>query len=105
MAYATLMELVERGCRTLFASHFHELGDWTEGDRRVKRWCTDVEEDEGGWRFQHKLREGVNKESHALKVARMAGVPEEVVERARKVLEERKELEVVGESVLKGSEE
>ncbi|CCX10853.1 Similar to MutS protein homolog 1; acc. no. O13921 [Pyronema omphalodes CBS 100304] len=105
VAYATLMELVERGCRTLFASHFHELGDWTEGDRRVKRWCTDVEEDEGGWRFQHKLREGVNKESHALKVARMAGVPEEVVERARKVLEERKELEVVGESVLKGSEE
>ncbi|KAI5809312.1 muts domain V [Pyronema omphalodes] len=89
VAYATLMELVERGCRTLFASHFHELGDWTEGDRRVRSWCTDVQEFQGGWRFCHRLREGVNRESHALKVARMAGVPEGVVERARMVLEER----------------
>ena len=52
-------------------------------------YCTDVEEDtEGdGFRYIHKLREGVNRRSHALKVARLAGLPEDAIAVAKDVLD------------------
>ena len=63
-------------CRTLFATHFHSLSDMTAGYDGLQRWCTDVEEEaDGSWAYVHKLREGVNRQSHALKVARLAGMP------------------------------
>jgi DNA mismatch repair ATPase MutS len=78
-------------CRTLFATHFHSLADMAiktnmEG---VGFYCTDVkEDDEGdGFRYVHKLREGINRSSHALKVARLAGLPEEAIGVAKDVLE------------------
>jgi DNA mismatch repair ATPase MutS len=53
-------------------------------------YCTDVEEDgKGAFRYVHRLREGVNKRSHALKVARLAGLPEEAIAIAKKVLDGR----------------
>jgi len=77
-------------CRTLFATHFHDLADMVrrQGMTGVGFYCTDVEEDgEGeGFRYVHKLREGVNRQSHALKVARLAGLPEEAIAVARNVM-------------------
>jgi DNA mismatch repair ATPase MutS len=80
-------------CRTLFATHFHSLADMAiktdmEG---VGFYCTDVkEDDEGdGFRYVHKLREGINRSSHALKVARLAGLPEEAIGVAKDVLEKK----------------
>lgn len=62
-------------CRALFATHFHALADMTRDFERLACYCTDVaEENDGSWAYVHKLRRGVNKESHALKVARLAGV-------------------------------
>lgn len=62
------------GCRTLFATHFHRLADLTSGWGGVGCYCTDVREGEGGgWAYVHRLRRGVNRRSHALKVARLAG--------------------------------
>ncbi|KAF2221778.1 DNA mismatch repair protein Msh1 [Elsinoe ampelina] len=88
VGFACLKYLHDKvGCRVLFATHFHELADMTAGMRGVGGWCTDVQELEGGgWAYVHKLRRGVNRESHALKVARLAGLPEEAVEMAREVL-------------------
>ena len=62
-------------CRSLFATHFHALTDMTAGWDTIGTFCTDVLEDEhdGGWSFVHKLRPGVCKRSHALKVAKLAG--------------------------------
>jgi len=62
-------------CRSLFATHFHALTDMTAGWDEVGTFCTDVLEDEhdGSWSFIHKLRPGVCKRSHALKVAKLAG--------------------------------
>ena len=92
VAFACLWHLgkVNR-CRTLFATHFHVLADMVRerglGDK-VRFYCTDVEEDEkGGFRYVHRLREGVNRQSHALKVARLAGLPEEAITIAREVME------------------
>jgi DNA mismatch repair ATPase MutS len=78
--------------RSLFATHFHVLADIIKKAdmESVGFYCTDVEEDEEGegFRYVHKLREGVNRQSHALKVARLAGLPAEVINVARKVLDE-----------------
>jgi DNA mismatch repair ATPase MutS len=100
VGYACLWHLsrVNRS-RTLFATHFHRLADMTAAWDGVECWCTDVEEGrelpggtgEGGvedkcWRYVHELKKGVNRESHALKVARLAGLPEEAIGVAEEVL-------------------
>ncbi|KAI0135522.1 muts domain V-domain-containing protein [Daldinia grandis] len=95
VAFAALYHLatVNRS-RALFATHFHELADLaTERGMMVAQggavdtYCTDVEEDgTGGFVYVHKLRKGVNRESHALKVARLANLPEAAIAMAREVL-------------------
>jgi DNA mismatch repair ATPase MutS len=93
VAFACLHHLYHvNKCRTLFATHFHDLTDMVvkEDMDGVGFYCTDVEEDgKGAFRYVHRLREGVNKRSHALKVARLAGLPEEAIAIAKKVLDGR----------------
>ncbi|KAL9076453.1 MAG: hypothetical protein Q9157_003662 [Trypethelium eluteriae] len=60
-------------CRALFATHFHVLADLTKGFGNVGYYCTDVLEDGTGFSYIHRLRPGVNRRSHALKVAELAG--------------------------------
>lgn len=95
VAFACLHHLATvNQCRTLFATHFHQVADLAateglcDGNRgTVHTYCTDVEEDgEGGFVYVHKLRKGINRESHALKVARLAGLPERAIGVARQVL-------------------
>lgn len=74
-------------CRTLFATHFHALADMTAQYEHLGRYCTDVKEDSSGaFSFVHRLRRGVNRESHALKVARLAGLPGVAIDVAKDVL-------------------
>jgi DNA mismatch repair ATPase MutS len=89
VSYASLHHLYHvNKARTLFATHFHALTDMTRGFEKLGCYCNDVAEEEGGtWSYVHRLRKGVNRESHALKVARVAGLPEEAVEVAKGVLE------------------
>lgn len=90
VAFACLHHLYNRNrCRTLFATHFHGLPELcnTEGMVGVAYYCTDiVEEEGGGFSYDHKLREGINRNSHALKVATIAGLPHEAIEVARKAI-------------------
>lgn len=73
--------------RTLFATHFHALADMTRDFDALACYCTDVaEENDGSWAYVHKLRQGVNRASHALKVARLAGLPESAISVAAEVL-------------------
>ncbi|KAK5172005.1 MutS protein 1 [Saxophila tyrrhenica] len=74
-------------CRALFATHFHALADMTSKFENLACYCTDVTEDaDGSWVYVHRLRRGVNRDSHALKVARLAGMPEEAISIAASVL-------------------
>jgi DNA mismatch repair ATPase MutS len=98
VAFAALHHLVTvNRCRALFATHFHEIADMVAyrglgvenggDDGAVEMYCTDVEEDRtGGFSYVHKLQRGVNRDSHALKVAKIAGMPEEAILIAREVL-------------------
>lgn len=90
VGYACLHHLhYNNRCRTLFATHFHRLVDMTEDFDKLAYYCTDVaEEADGSWVYVHKLRKGINKDSHALKVARLAGLPEEAIRIAGSVLKE-----------------
>ena len=74
-------------CRTIFATHFHILADMTKTWDRLGCYCTNViESANGAFSYDHRLRPGVNSQSHALKVARLAGIPESTIEIAGKVL-------------------
>ena len=88
IGYACLHHLYHvNKCRTLFATHFHALADMTQEFEELGRYCTDVLEDEAGsFSFVHRIRQGVNRQSHALKVARLAGLPESAINVAEGVL-------------------
>lgn len=95
VSFACLHHLVTvNQCRTLFATHFHGVADLAAAEGFceseggvVQPYCTDVEEDDtGGFVYVHKLRKGINRKSHALKVARLAGMPQPVVKMAQQVL-------------------
>ncbi|KAF2970916.1 hypothetical protein GQX73_g2684 [Xylaria multiplex] len=99
VAFACLHHLATvNRCRTLFATHFHGLADLVHERRLhvsdgapVEMYCTDVEEDgKGGFVYVHKLRKGVNRQSHALKVARLAGLPETAIKMANDILGKRR---------------
>ncbi|KAF8469087.1 muts domain V [Kalaharituber pfeilii] len=74
--------------RTLFATHFHNVAAWaTRSYKKIGYYCTDVQEDEnGGFTYIHKLRKGVNRQPHALKVAMLAGIPEKTIRMAEEHL-------------------
>lgn len=76
VGFACLHHLYHKNlCRTLFATHFHTLADMTKSFEHLACYCTDVTEGRGGsFSFVHRLRRGVNRSSHALKVARLAGM-------------------------------
>ncbi|KAL9118034.1 MAG: hypothetical protein Q9187_005422 [Circinaria calcarea] len=73
-------------CRTLFATHFHVLADMTSEWDELGCYCTDVGDTlSGAFSYVHRLKPGVNRQSHALKVARLAGIPESVIDVAQQV--------------------
>ncbi len=75
------------GCRTLFATHYHELTELTATLKQARNWNVAVREDDDGIVFLHKIVEGAADKSYGIHVARLAGIPIQVVERARVILE------------------
>jgi DNA mismatch repair protein MutS len=76
-----------RGIKTLFATHYHELTDLAATGSRVKNMNVAVKEWGDRIIFLRKLVEGGTNRSYGIQVARLAGLPTEVVERARQVLQ------------------
>ena len=75
------------GCRTLFATHYHELTELTATLRQAQNWNVAVREDDDGIVFLHKIVPGAADRSYGIHVARLAGIPIQVIERARVILE------------------
>uniref|UniRef100_A0A7C4LN07 DNA mismatch repair protein MutS n=1 Tax=Schlesneria paludicola TaxID=360056 RepID=A0A7C4LN07_9PLAN len=74
------------GCRTLFATHYHELTALTETLQHAANWNVAVREDRHGVVFLHKIVPGAADKSYGIHVAQLAGVPGEVLRRARVIL-------------------
>jgi DNA mismatch repair protein MutS len=74
------------GCRTLFATHYHELTDLEKSLSGVKNLNVAVREWQEEVVFLHKIIEGAADKSYGIHVARLAGVPREVIERGKEIL-------------------
>jgi DNA mismatch repair protein MutS len=77
------------GCRALFATHYHELTELASTRAPTcENWSVSAREHEGDVVFLHKLQRGAASRSYGVACARLAGVPEPVLARARALLAE-----------------
>ncbi|MBP3709413.1 MAG: DNA mismatch repair protein MutS [Treponema sp.] len=76
--------LNEITCKTLFATHYHELTRMEH--KRLKMLCMDVVEQNGAVIFLRRIKEGASENSYGIHVARLAGVPQQVIDRANAIL-------------------
>ncbi len=74
--------------KTLFATHYHELTELEGKVRGVKNYRVTVEEMDGEIVFTHKVLPGALEKSYGVHVAKLAGLPEEVIRRAKEILSE-----------------
>jgi len=75
-------------CKTLFATHYHELNEMTNKFPRIKNYTVSVKEVGTKILFLRKLIEGGSEHSFGIHVAKLAGMPNPVIERATKMLKE-----------------
>lgn len=88
IAWATLEHLHGANrCRALFATHYHEMTNLASKLDGVENATVAVKEWEGDLVFLHEVRKGAADRSYGVQVARLAGLPAAVIDRARSVLE------------------
>ncbi len=94
LAWATVEYLhAETGARTLFATHYHELTMLAEKLKRVRNLRVSVRETPKGIVFLHAIEPGAASKSYGIEVAKLAGLPAAVIERARHVLRQHEKQE------------
>ena len=81
-----LHQLNSKGVKTLFATHYHELTELADSRPRVKNYHVAVKEWNDQIIFLRKLVQGGTNRSYGIQVARLAGIPEEVICKAKKIL-------------------
>ncbi len=87
LAWAIVEDLHDRiGCRTLFATHYHQLMDLAEPEKGIVNQRVAVSEWGDEIVFLHRIEDGGTDRSYGLHVGRLAGLPRSVLERARKIL-------------------
>ncbi len=74
------------GCKTLFSTHYHELTDLEKNLKKLKNKHVSAEEKDGNIIFLHKVKDGSVDKSYGINVAKLAGLPNEVITRADDIL-------------------
>ena len=108
IAWAVAEYLIDsplRRCKTLFATHYHELTQLAELKRGVKNYNVAVREWNDKIIFLRKIVEGGSSRSYGIQVARLAGLPEEVIKRAREILKDLESGELQGFSINKNKKD
>ena len=75
------------GCKTLFSTHYHELTDLEKTLSKLKNKHVSAKEENGNIIFLHKVLDGSVDKSYGINVAKLANLPNDVIERASKILE------------------
>ena len=73
-------------CKTLFSTHYHELTDMEKTIPNLKNKHVSAVEEDGNITFLHKVKEGSVDKSYGINVAKLAGLPDEVIDRASGIL-------------------
>lgn len=96
------------GCRTMFATHYHELTELAKKHQGIVNYNVVAKEFGGKVLFLHKLERGVTNRSYGIEVARLAGIPEKVIKKAIEVLTNLENINItkekakrVGNNILK----
>ena len=102
-----LHDLKSRGVKTLFATHYHELTELAQIRPRIKNYNIAVKEWNDKIIFLRKLVKGGTNRSYGIQVARLAGIPAEIIRRAKRILSriESGEGNISGSSLLAQGEE
>jgi DNA mismatch repair protein MutS len=82
------------GCRTLFATHYHELTELEGKLTGIKNYCIAVKEKGEDIIFLHKIIRGGANGSYGIQVAKLAGLPELVLERAKEILSQLEDADI-----------
>ena len=85
------------GCKTLFATHYHQLNELENTLSRAKNYRIAVKEGADGIVFLRKIVPGGTDRSYGIHVAKLAGLPTEVLERAQQVLQSLEENDQIAE--------
>jgi DNA mismatch repair protein MutS len=93
--------------KTLFATHYHELTKMSEVHPGVKNYCMAIQEAGKEIVFLRKVTPGAADKSYGIEVARLAGMPREVLLKANKILErlEKKEIDLTGRARRRSADE
>jgi len=87
IAWAVSEYLVNKnGCRTLFATHYHELNTLEDTNPKIQNYRVCVSETDGDIEFLHRVEPGAAQKSYGIQVAKMAGIPTEVIVKATSML-------------------
>ena len=86
IAWAVAEELHRIGCKCLFATHYHHLNELENLLPRVRNYRADVLEEGDKVVFLYRIVPGGTDRSYGIQVARLAGLPERVIERAKEIL-------------------
>lgn len=73
-------------CKTLFSTHYHELTDMEKNIPNLKNKHVSAVEENGNITFLHKVKDGSVDKSYGINVAKLAGLPDEVIDRASGIL-------------------
>ncbi len=72
--------------RSIFATHYHELNQISDHNKNVENFQVLVHHDKNSLNFLHKVAKGGSVKSYGIEAARLAGVPKEVIQKAREIL-------------------
>ncbi|HON06332.1 MAG TPA: DNA mismatch repair protein MutS [Candidatus Ratteibacteria bacterium] len=93
LAWAVVEYLYKQKIRTLFATHFHELVELEKKHPGIKNYNVAVKQWQDEIIFLHKIIPGGTDESYGIYVAKLAGIPEEIINRSKEILTELESLE------------
>jgi DNA mismatch repair protein MutS len=102
-----LVQNAQHRAKTLFATHYHELTRMSDVHAGVKNYCMAIKEAGKEIVFLRKVTPGTADKSYGVEVARLAGLPREVVRRAGEILErlEKKEIDLTGHTRNRSTQE
>lgn len=101
IAWAVLEYIVDKkkiGSKTLFATHYHELSELEGKIDGVKNYCIDVKESGDDIIFLRNIKRGGANNSYGIQVAKLAGLPEKVIERSNEILKELQSVDIAKNS-------
>ncbi len=88
-------------CKTLFSTHYHEITKLSEKIAQVKNIHCEVKEEDGEVTFLYKMKEGSMDRSYGVNVAKLAGLPDDIINRANELLQSLENQSKIHDSQIK----